>query len=162
MEDRELRELQNAEIRRREGLEDATCTDPTCDWFKCNKRYHLTANVGRLLEVSVAHDEEDAGKTDSPESPPLGNEAMGGPPADKQERPITDALEKMLGDEQVTSQLCAYAEKLPGPVWFPVFVTRRNDGARFRIVLLAEPAERVRYFFPAPQGSRRGNPEDSI
>jgi len=49
MNEKELREMQNAEIRRREGLEDATCTDPACDGYECNKRYHLMPNLGRMI-----------------------------------------------------------------------------------------------------------------
>jgi hypothetical protein len=65
MDDKELRELQNAEIRRREGLEDATCADPTCDGFKCNKRYHLMANLGRMI-LAQDMDAEKAGSLEPP------------------------------------------------------------------------------------------------
>lgn len=76
MNDKELREMQNAEIRRREGLEDATCTDPACNGFKCNKRYHLMANFGRMI---LAQDMV-AGKAGSLESPPPEDTAKRCPP----------------------------------------------------------------------------------
>jgi hypothetical protein len=70
MNEKELRERQNAEIRRREGLEDATCTDPACNGFKCNKRYHLMAYMGNMIVANLTDDEEkDAGDADSLESP---------------------------------------------------------------------------------------------
>ena len=58
MNEKELREKQNAEIRRREGLEDATCTDPACNGFKCNKRYQLMAHMGNMIVANLADDEE--------------------------------------------------------------------------------------------------------
>jgi hypothetical protein len=71
MDDKELRELQNTEIRRREGLEDATCADPTCDGFRCNKRYHLMANLGSMILVQ----DLDGEKAASLEPPPPGDTA---------------------------------------------------------------------------------------
>ena len=76
MNEKELREMQNAEIRRREGLEDATCTDPGCDGFRCNKRYHLMANLGNMILANSAADE----KADSPNSLPPEDTAMRCPP----------------------------------------------------------------------------------
>jgi len=76
MDEKELREMQNAEIRRREGLEDATCTDPACDGFRCNKRYHLMANLGRMI---LAQD-MDAEKAGSLEPPPPEDTAKRRPP----------------------------------------------------------------------------------
>ncbi len=81
MNEKELREKQNAEIRRREGLEDATCTDPACNGFKCNKRYHLMAYMGNMIVANLADDEEkDAGKAVSLESPPPEDTAKRCPP----------------------------------------------------------------------------------
>jgi len=144
-------------MRRREGLQDATCTDPACDGLKCNKRYHLLANLGRLLDASLVHDEEDAGKTVSPESRAPEGTAERYLPGGKSKTLITDALGRMLRNKGVVLRLSEFAENLPGPIWFPVFVTRRSDGAMFRIALLAEPVERI----TPPRlrkGSRRGNP----
>ncbi len=70
MDEKELREMQNAEIRRREGLEDATCTDPACNGFKCGKRYHLMAYLGTIIAAGLAGEGEHARKADSPQSGP--------------------------------------------------------------------------------------------
>ena len=153
MHEKELREKQVAELRRREGLEDATCADPACDGFRCNKRYHLMANLGRMI---LAQD-MDAEKAGSLEPPPPEDTAKLRQPSGKQESLISDALGRMLGDERVLSRLCEYADRLPVPVWFQGFATRRSEGAMFRIALLAEPVERI----TPPRlrkGSRRGNP----
>ncbi|MGA2609829.1 MAG: hypothetical protein ABSH01_20515 [Terriglobia bacterium] len=81
MDEKELREMQNAEIRRREGLEDATCTDPACNGFKCNKRYHLMAYLGNMIVANLADDEKkDVGKASSVKSPRPEDTAKRRPP----------------------------------------------------------------------------------
>ena len=69
MDEKELRETQNAEIRRREGLEDATCTDPACNGFKCNKRYHLMAYLGNMIvATALARSSPEAGNANGSET----------------------------------------------------------------------------------------------